>query len=83
MERKYNGQLEINDLINDAVKNAVERRNQGLDSEDALSDEEMKSVAGGTTCNVIKPPLPIKLPPFIVTGIVALPSPEATVTVLS
>lgn len=37
MERRYNGQLKINDLIDDAVKNAVERRNQGLDSEDALS----------------------------------------------
>ncbi|MEH2237028.1 hypothetical protein [Nostoc sp.] len=70
MERKYNGQLEINDLIDDAVKNAVERRNQGLDSEDALSDEEMKSVAGGITSNVIKPP--------ILIGIVAYPYPDKT-----
>ncbi|MHC5773024.1 hypothetical protein [Nostoc sp.] len=57
MERKHNGQLEINDLIDDAVKNAVERRNQGLDSEDALSDEEMKNVAGGTTSKFINPPI--------------------------
>ncbi|MCC5660981.1 hypothetical protein LC608_29220 [Nostoc sp. XA010] len=61
-ERKYNGQIEINDLIDDAVKNAVERRNQGLGSEDALSDEEMKNVAGGifqlptmTTMGIIAP----------------------------
>ncbi|MEH2296952.1 hypothetical protein [Nostoc sp.] len=73
MERKYNGQLEINDLIDDAVKNAVERRNQGLDSEDTLSDEEMKSVAGGTTSNVIKFKAPILI------GIIAYPYPEQTV----
>lgn len=55
MERsqsKYNGQLEINDLIGDAVKNAVFRRHQVVDSEDvfsALSDEEAGSIAGGMT----------------------------------
>ncbi|MEH1938141.1 MAG: hypothetical protein V7L14_31445 [Nostoc sp.] len=69
MERKYNGQLEINDLIDDAVKNAVERRNQGLDSEDALSDEEMKSVAGG----IISKSLLIS--PVLI-GIIAYPSPD-------
>lgn len=49
-ERKYNNQIEINDLIDDAVKNAVTRRNEALDSGEALlsmSDEESKSVAGG------------------------------------
>jgi hypothetical protein len=49
-ERKYNSQIEINDLIDDAVKNAVTRRNEVLDSEEALlcmSDEEAKSVTGG------------------------------------
>lgn len=48
--RKYNGQIEINDLIGDAVKNAVARRNQVLDAEDALSalsNEEARSIAGG------------------------------------
>ncbi|MEH1848332.1 MAG: hypothetical protein V7L25_25980 [Nostoc sp.] len=50
MERKYQSQLKINDLIDDAVKNAVERRNRGLDSEDALlalSDTEATNVVGG------------------------------------
>ncbi|MEH1819596.1 MAG: hypothetical protein V7L22_03095 [Nostoc sp.] len=49
-ERKYNIQIEINDLIDDAVKNAVTRRNEALNSEESLlliSDEEAKSVAGG------------------------------------
>lgn len=49
-QRKYRSQVEINDLIDDAVKNAVARRNQAMDSEDALSalsGEEAKSIAGG------------------------------------
>ncbi len=49
-KRKYNGQIEITDLIGDAVKNAVARRNQAIDSENslpALSNEEAGSVAGG------------------------------------
>lgn len=56
MERKYNGKLEINDLIDDAVKNAVERQNQSLDSEDALlalSDTEATNVAGGIAFPII------------------------------
>ena len=47
---KYRGQVEINDLIGNAVNNAVARRNQAIDSEDSLSalcDEEAASVAGG------------------------------------
>ncbi|MEH2063939.1 MAG: hypothetical protein V7K50_17015 [Nostoc sp.] len=49
-ERKYNSQIEINDLIDGAVKNAMTRRNEVLDSEETLlsmSDEEAKSVTGG------------------------------------
>ena len=49
-QRMYNSQIEINDLIDDAVKNAVARRHEVLDSEEALlsmSDAEAKSVAGG------------------------------------
>jgi hypothetical protein len=49
-ERNYNSQIEISDLIDDAVKNAVTRRNEVLNSEEALlsmSDEEAKSVSGG------------------------------------
>lgn len=51
-QRKYKGQVEINDLINDAVKNAVFRRNEVIDSEDALSalsNEEAGSIVGGIT----------------------------------
>ncbi|MDZ8227289.1 MULTISPECIES: hypothetical protein [unclassified Nostoc] len=50
MEKKSNSKLEINDLIDNAVEKAVERRNQSLDSEDALlalSDTEATNVAGG------------------------------------
>ncbi|BAY09975.1 hypothetical protein [Calothrix sp. NIES-2098] len=73
-QRNYKGHLEINSLIDDAVNNAIARRNQGLDSEDALldvSDEEAKNVAGGlasTTIGLIaKPP--------IIVGIIAIPTP--------
>ena len=71
-ERKYNGQIEINDLIDDAVKNAVARRNQGLDLENALSDEEAKSVAGGISSSVV-PTLVGKFP-IITLGIIANPT---------
>lgn len=60
-QRNYRGQLEINDLIGDAVKNALSRRNEVIDSEDALSalsDEEAGSIAGGIT---IKPAQPTKI----------------------
>jgi len=59
-QRKYKGQVEINDLIGDAVKNAVFRRNEIIDSEDALSalsNNEAGSIAGGIT----KPIDPISL----------------------
>ncbi|BAZ49524.1 hypothetical protein NIES4103_21360 [Nostoc sp. NIES-4103] len=61
-KRTYNSQIEINDLIDDAVKNAVARRNEALDSEEALlsmSDAEAKSVAGGIA--IFKPPIIIGL----------------------
>ncbi|MBD2357974.1 hypothetical protein H6G41_25755 [Tolypothrix sp. FACHB-123] len=68
----YQGHLEINSLIDDAVNNAIARRNQGLDSEDALLDvsaEETKNVAGGLVTKtiglVIKPP--------IIVGIIIAP----------
>lgn len=76
-QRNYKGQVEINDLIDDAVKNAVFRRNEVIDSEDALSalsDEEVGSIAGGIT----KPIEPIiagykGCHPPIRLGIIALP----------
>ncbi|MBW4457480.1 MAG: hypothetical protein KME55_35210 [Nostoc indistinguendum CM1-VF10] len=49
-QRNYKGQVGINDLISDAVNNAVARRNQVIDSQDALpalSEEEAESIAGG------------------------------------
>ncbi len=73
-ERKYNSQIEIDDLIDDAVKNAVTRRNKVLDSEEALlsmSEEEAKTVAGGVLSVDI---ISYKLP-HIIIGIVANPNP--------
>lgn len=49
-QNSYSGQAEIGELIDNAVKNAVSRRNQAIDSEDTLSDissEEAGKVAGG------------------------------------
>ncbi len=45
--KNYNRQLEINDLIDDAINSAVTRR--GL--VETLSDEEATSIAGGLTSN--------------------------------
>ncbi|MEI2578580.1 hypothetical protein [Scytonema sp. PRP1] len=63
-QRKYKGQVEINDLIGDAVKNAVFRRHQVIDSEDALSalsDHEAGSIAGGVTvAGGIRRPFPLE-----------------------
>ncbi|MBN3942777.1 MAG: hypothetical protein V7L21_04550 [Nostoc sp.] len=52
--------LDISNLIDNAVNNAVARRNLAEDSEDALltlSDEEMANVAGGlATASLLKGP---------------------------
>ncbi|MBD2198631.1 MULTISPECIES: hypothetical protein [Calothrix] len=69
----YDSHLEINSLIDDAVNNAIARRNQELDSEDALldvSDTEARNIAGGlasvkTTGLIFKPP--------IIVGIIIAP----------
>ncbi len=56
-QRNYKGQVEINDLIGDAVKNAVFRRNEVMDSEDALSalsDEEAGTIADRKLLNLLK-----------------------------
>lgn len=48
-KRNYKGQVEINDLIDDAVNNAVLRRKEIMDSEDALSalsNEEAGGIVG-------------------------------------
>ena len=51
-QRNYYGQIEITDLIAEAVSNAAARRNQVLDSEEPLSplsDEQVGAVTGGLT----------------------------------
>ncbi|MBD2167789.1 hypothetical protein H6G04_25725 [Calothrix membranacea FACHB-236] len=76
----YHGHLEINSLIDDAVNNAIARRNESLNSEDALLDvsaEEAKNVAGGLTSAktiglIAKPP--IILGRIITTGIIIAPT---------
>jgi hypothetical protein len=48
--KKFNHQMEINDLIDDAITNAVTRRSL-VETKDALfavSDEEAAIIAGGT-----------------------------------
>jgi len=47
--RKKPTQLEINDLIAEAVVNAEARRNQ---AEELLSDEELAAVNGGTSLGI-------------------------------
>nr|AVH79554.1 hypothetical protein [Stigonema sp. PCC 9446] len=60
-QRNYNGQFEITDIIDDAINNALVRRNQAIDSQDALSalsDEEAAKVAGGqnvAVCKIVQP----------------------------
>ena len=56
-----NHRLEINDLIDSAVNNAVARRNESLAS---VSDEEAKNVSGGIALTTIAP-IPIKPIPII------------------
>ncbi|MGH2414918.1 MAG: hypothetical protein ACRDEA_14750 [Microcystaceae cyanobacterium] len=66
----YNGKFEINDLIDDAVKNAVARRSQVIDSEDALSvlpEKEAQSVVGGLTTTSKSTSSPV------ITGKIATP----------
>lgn len=49
-QRKHHGQIEIADLISEAVSNAAARRNQVLDSEEplsSLSDAQAEGVVGG------------------------------------
>ncbi len=49
-QRKSHGQIEITDLVAEAVSNAAARRNQVLDSEESLSplsDEQAGAVTGG------------------------------------
>lgn len=49
METNKKNQFEINDLIDEAVNNAVSRRSEALDAVENLSDEEAKNVTGGAS----------------------------------
>ncbi len=69
MDKQHRSQIEINDLIGDAVNNAVARRSQ-IDSQlSVLSDEQVKSVVGGQEIDIC-PPI---IAGMIVVGIIALP----------
>lgn len=52
--RKYNSQLEINDLIGDAVANAIARRSSPDAEEEMfpLSNAEAANIVGGQTENI-------------------------------
>ncbi|MDF5728893.1 MAG: hypothetical protein PUP92_12920 [Rhizonema sp. PD38] len=56
-ERFRKHSVEINDLIGDAINNALVRRNQAIDSQDTLSalsnEEETKVVGGLVTSGII------------------------------
>jgi hypothetical protein len=66
-QKKYYGSLEINDLIDDAVKNAVARRS---DLEDTLSDKEASDIAGGINASSA---IVLGRFPITTVGIVYLP----------
>ncbi|MEH1966949.1 hypothetical protein [Nostoc sp.] len=71
--RKYNNQTEIHDLIDEAVNNALARRNQIQDASEglsSLSDEEAANIVGGKTQPAIAGFKPVCPPPIIV-GLVA------------
>ncbi len=62
--------LEINDLIGDAVNNALARRQGGMESEDgllALSEEEARGIGGGLSIQQleIKPIDPCVIEPYV------------------
>ena len=66
-QRKYKGQVEINDIIGDAVNNAVARRNQAINSENALLDlpnEEATNIIGGLLQPIIVGYFPPIKPPI-------------------
>ena len=73
-ERMYNGQVEITDLIGEAVSNAKARRKQASNSEECLSqlsDEQSGTVTGGSSVS------PLKFPgPIITVGLWADPLPS-------
>ncbi|MDF5706981.1 MAG: hypothetical protein PUP90_04675 [Nostoc sp. S4] len=71
--RKFNNQIEINDLIDEAVNNALARRNHVIDvNEDLanLSSEEAENIVGGLSTPTVAGFKPV-CPPIIV-GLIAV-----------
>lgn len=78
--KKANQQMEINDLIADAVTNAVTRRGL-LETEEALlglSEEESAGIMGGLTSQITDTKYK-KIDPSIVLGMMVLPDDEPVV----
>ncbi|MBR8838172.1 MAG: hypothetical protein DSM106950_30265 [Stigonema ocellatum SAG 48.90 = DSM 106950] len=77
--KKRNSHVEIDDLMDDAVNNALVRRNEALL---ALGDEEAESISGGasppfpTIHGVIINPHPHPTPFPVVHGVIINPNPE-------
>jgi hypothetical protein len=83
--KKHNGQIEIHDLIGDAIANAVTRRELASSEEAllALSDEEAAAIAGGLAAYDSaesykkKPDITIAgfkpIKPCIIVGLIAAP----------
>jgi hypothetical protein len=68
MNKKPNSQIEIFELIDDAVNNAVARRHQAFESEVALADlskDEVEAIRGG-----------LKVPVEITAGYFPIPGEE-------
>ena len=72
MEINKKNQFEINDLIDEAVNNAVARRGEALNSVENLSDEEAKNVTGGAALKSVKPIILGRIWPPITIGIIAV-----------
>ncbi|MDK2410087.1 hypothetical protein QHH11_18050 [Aphanizomenon sp. PH219] len=72
MEINKKNQFEINDLIDEAVSNAVARRSEALDSVENLSDEEAKNVTGGAALESVKPIILGRIFPPIIIGLIAV-----------
>ncbi|GFE68852.1 hypothetical protein [Chroococcus sp. FPU101] len=75
MQAKHRNQIELSDLITDAISNAVERRNQVQETEESLttlSDDETSAIMGGLTSGASVPV--VKTP--IIAGYFPIPGQE-------
>ncbi|WP_017721130.1 hypothetical protein [Kamptonema formosum] len=73
---KFQGKIQINDLIAGAVYNAEARRNQALDSDEllpTLSDEQAGGVTGGAGGASLSVATAGMLPPFVLSGYIEKP----------